>query len=102
MARAHYRVLVGDGLAGRPGDAYQLGTFDDRSTALAACMELVESFLVAQLVPGMSAEELFRAFADWGEEPRIEPVGPAEACEFSASLYARRRCAALCGASRSS
>lgn len=64
--------------------------------AVALCQQIVDEFLTAELAKGaLGAEELFRRYTMFGDDPYI--VGP-EPCGFSSWTYAKGRCFELCRA----
>jgi hypothetical protein len=78
-----------------PGDEegrYRHGEYDTLDAAIAECRRIVDDFLEPLRKPGTSAEELFRIYSLFAEEPFI--IGPVQDT-FSAHDYARSRCAAL-------
>ena len=78
-------------------ERYQHGTFATYDEAVAACQRIVDEFLVAQYQPGMAADDLFRLYTLFGEDPFIRDDGPAASRPiFSAWEYARLRCTLLC------
>jgi hypothetical protein len=68
--------------------------FSDCESAVAACRRIVDDFLLGSHRPGMSADDLWRQYTSFGEDPFITPPD----CAFSAWDYARRRCGELCPA----
>jgi hypothetical protein len=77
-------------------EAYDQGTYPTLEAAEAACRKIVDDFLAANRTPDMNAEELFKRYATFGEDPYVIGSG-AEASRFSAWDYARRRCTELVG-----
>jgi len=76
-------------------EAYHQGTYPTRDAAEAVCRKIVDEFLAASIKPGMSAEDLFRLYTTFGEDPCV--TGPdTGAPSFSAWDYARRRCREMC------
>jgi len=91
-----FRVLVDDNFHYMDESARTtLGEFDTLEAAVASARALVDQFLADSLQPGMTADELFGLYTNFGEDPFI--VGPGvSSVLFSAWDYARERCAALC------
>jgi hypothetical protein len=76
----------------RPG-----GTFPTREEAEAEARRIVDRSLDELYRPPMGAEEFFRLYTLYGDDPYVVPEhGPQR---FSAMEYARRRCRELCSAS---
>lgn len=75
-------------------DGYRHGEFPDRASAIAACKEIVDDFLLAQAqkAPNISGEDLFQLYSLFGEDPYVVGVQPSE---FSACDYAKERCRQL-------
>jgi hypothetical protein len=71
---------------------YPLGEFDTVEAAIAECRRIVDEFLQSQRTSDITANELFRIYSLFGEEPYL--VG--EGADFSAWDYAKRRCEDLC------
>jgi hypothetical protein len=89
-----YTVLVDDNFHFMDRrERYKLGEFDDCQGAVTACKEVVDRYLLEALKPGITAEQLWRSYASFGEDPFI--IGPDEQCRFSAWDYARQRCSEL-------
>lgn len=74
---------------------YKLGEFEDCESAIAACVRIVDDFLLANYQAGVaSAEALYQQYVSFGEDPFIVPSAD---CPFSAWEYAKKRCAEICG-----
>ena len=78
-------------------EAYDHGRFATYAEAEAACRRIVDDYLAGARKPGMSAEELFRSYTMFGEDPAIDAAGP-DGKRFAAWDYARERCGELCKA----
>lgn len=78
-------------------EAYDHGSFATYAAAEAACRKIVDDYLGGARKPGMSADDLFRSYTMFGEDPTIDAAGP-DGRHFSAWDYARARCAELCKA----
>ncbi len=91
-----FRVLVDDNFHYMDEAARTtLGDFETLEAAIAAAQALVDQFLIAARQPGMTADELYRQYTSFGEDPFIVADGRSGVA-FSAWDYARARCAALC------
>ena len=77
-------------------EAYEHGRFATYAEAETACRKIVDEYLKSARMPGMSADDLFRSYTTFGEDPAIDGAGP-NGERFSAWDYARRRCDELCG-----
>jgi len=78
------------------GERYTLGTFATCAAAVAACCGLLDRFLRAQWQPSMTADQLWRSYVAFGEDPFIVAADPL--CRFSAWAYVRPRCQELTAA----
>ena len=74
------------------GERRAAGEFADREAALAFCRRIVEQSL-AECDASGTAEEMFRMYTTFGEDPWIGTTDPE--CHFSAWDYARERCSEL-------
>lgn len=91
-----YVVLVLDNFHFMDRDEeYELPPFDDAESALQACRKIVDEFLEHSLRQGVAPAELYDIFGSFGETPLLRVNGSPPAY-FSASDYARLRCAELC------
>jgi hypothetical protein len=61
------------------------GEFESMEQAVEKCRNIVDEYLLTALKPGMTSDELYRRWVQFGEDPFI-PGG-----DFSASTYARER-----------
>ena len=80
-------------------ERYEHGTFATYDEAVAACQRIVDEFLALQYRPGMAADDLYRLYTMFGEDPFIRSDGPdgdPRSSIFSAWEYAQLRCALLC------
>ncbi|HEV3315544.1 MAG TPA: hypothetical protein VG488_01195 [Candidatus Angelobacter sp.] len=92
-----YTVYVNDNARYMDESArYKLGEFADCQSAIAACKRIVDEFL-DRAGPSGIAEELFKQYTTFGEDPWISSEDPD--CKFSAWNYARERCRELAGKS---
>ena len=69
---------------------YKLGEYATCEEATAICKSLLDNFLQNAYKPGMTAVELIRHYANFGEEPGISSHGSY--CSFSGWNYAKERC----------
>jgi hypothetical protein len=96
MTQQRYRVLVDDNFHYmKEEERYEAGTFGSYAEALAKCKAIVEACLREMAKPGMTADELYRAYGTFGEDPWI-PETPTGTARFSAWDYARTRSQELC------
>jgi hypothetical protein len=96
MTEEGYRVLVDDNFHFMDEDErYGVGVFESYAEAVAKCERIVEDCLRVQLQPGMTADELYRMYMMFGEDPWIagKPEGPSS---FSAWDFARTRTREIC------
>jgi hypothetical protein len=96
---ARYRVVVADNfhyMDETENDAS--GLFDTYDAAVAACRAIVDRSLTWHHKPGMTADQLYDTYTDFGDDPFVVAVGDAPLGEkFSAWNYAQQRCAEICG-----
>jgi hypothetical protein len=93
-AKTSYTVLVDDNFHYMDkSERYKCGDFATLEQAVQACEAIVDGFLKAAYKPGMAAEELYKQYVGFGEDPFIQGPGAG----FSAWTYAKQRCQALCG-----
>jgi hypothetical protein len=65
--------------------------------ALAVCRRLVDLSLEEGFKPGISADELYRYYRSFGDDPFVVAEGDVgEAIKFSAWTYAKARCEEIC------
>lgn len=77
-------------------EKYEHGKFETLESAIAACKRIVDEFLETALKPGITADELYRQYTSFGDDPYI--IGASEpGVPFSAWNYAKERCSELCG-----
>ena len=77
----------------------EAGPFDTLEEAIAEAKEIVMISLRDVYHPGISAEELYSLYKNWGEDPHIRPdVINAEnpLPNFSAWKYAGEQCEEMC------
>jgi hypothetical protein len=89
-----YTIHVDDNYHYMDADArYTLGEFPTWEDAVKAARHIVDEYLSSAYKPGMSAEDLYRSYTSFGEDPFI--IGPGDE-KFSAWEYAKTRCSAMC------
>jgi len=92
-----YKVFVDDNFHYMDeDDRYLLGEFETFDAAVAACQRVVNEFLEQTYKAGMSAEELYKSYVDFGQDPFI--VGGDS--RFSAWDYAKEQSARLANESK--
>jgi hypothetical protein len=92
-----YDVIVYDNYHDMdPEETYRAATFDKADDALRCCRGRVDEFLQSAMQPSMSAEDLYRQYVSFGEDPVVRALGEPEVA-FSAWRYAKQRAEALCG-----
>jgi hypothetical protein len=77
-------------------ERYSLGKFSTLEAAIEAAQKIVNDYLSSTYRSGMDADELFKSYAAFGEDPFIVSSS-TDTVEFSAWDYAKQRCAELCG-----
>lgn len=90
-----YRVFVDDNFHYMDeSERYPLGEFDSLESAVAACKRVVDEFLLSNLRPGMTGDELLTQYALFGEDPFI--VTGDGTVPFSARDYASEKIREMC------
>jgi hypothetical protein len=94
-----YKIVVADNFHYMDENEYtDGGVFDTYDDAVAACRELVDRSLAHEYKPGMTADELFKTYTLFGDDPFIVGLADAPMGErFSAWTYAKERCHVICG-----
>jgi hypothetical protein len=91
-----YKVMVDDNFHYMDlSERYRDGAFDSCEAATEKCKQIVDTFLLAEYQPMMTARQLLGLYKSFGEDPFI--VSMDEDCTFSAWDYAERRCREMCG-----
>ena len=72
-------------------ERYKLGDYTTYREAYAVCMKIIDSHLPTTNSNGASADELYRSYVIFGEDPFIRPV-PENRMAFSGWVYAKTRC----------
>jgi hypothetical protein len=75
-------------------ESYTLGDFTTAEEALTACKRMVDEDLDELHTAGMPADDLYRQYTTFGRDPHIVPAD--ESTRFSAWVYAKERCDAVC------
>jgi hypothetical protein len=98
FAMSHkYTVMVDDNFHYMDeSERYAHGVFDNCESAIQACKAIVDEFLTSHYETGMAAEELYRGYTGFGEDPFISTTD--RQCQFSAWSYAKKRCEEICRA----
>jgi hypothetical protein len=93
-----YRIVVGDNFHYMQNSKNAAaGVFETYDAAVAACREIVERSLAWHHKPGMTADQLYDTYTDFGDDPFIVALDDAPVGErFSAWTYAKQRCAEIC------
>jgi hypothetical protein len=92
-----YKVFVDDNFHYMDEEhRYLLGEFDTFEAAVAACQQIVNEFLEEAYKPGMSANDLYKSYTGFGEDPFI--VGAD--VRFSAWDYAKAQSARIAAGSK--
>ena len=91
-----YKVVVADNYHYMDeSEHYVLGFFETGGEALAAAKRIVDEFLNEGAPKAASADELYKGYVGFGEDPFIVPIGKAPRVAFSAWRYAKARCEEL-------
>lgn len=69
--------------------------YETYEEALKECQRVIDDFLIESYKPAMTADELYNNYLNFGDEPYIRPG--EKNSQFSASEYAKERCAEICG-----
>ena len=76
-------------------ERYTRGVYETSEEAIGVAQEIVDKDLNSLYKPGMTADELYQNYQDFGEDPFI--VSDDKDCSFSAWTYAKARCREVCG-----
>src|SRR3989338_6236536 len=87
-----YTLFVEENAHHGENSAYQVGSFSSYQEALNRAKQIVDDFLNTETPSNLKAEELFKKYTLFGEDPFIIPNDE----NFSAWDYARQRCQVLC------
>ena len=91
-----YKVFIDENAHhGDESERWLQGEAESYESALAACHRIIDEFLASNHRAGMTADDLFKLYSLFGEDPFIVPDDGAQ--RFSGWDYAKRRCAELCG-----
>jgi hypothetical protein len=83
-------------------DMYDYGStwtgpeYDSAAQALLHAYRVLDDILARELKAGMTADELYDRFMQFGEDVVIAAINGAPSLEFSGQKYVRRRCRELC------
>ena len=75
-------------------ERYKYGDYATYRGAYAACMKIIDGSLPTTNSNGLSADELYRDYVGFGEDPFIVPV-PENRTAFSGWDYAKQRCSEI-------
>jgi len=92
-----WKVVVDDNFDHGDSSLTPVVAYDTLEEAITDCRSRVDAWLMNERKPGMAAEELFKRYVSYGDDPWILSRGPDASVPFSAWEYARRRCVELCG-----
>lgn len=92
MQKQEYTVYVDDNYHYMQEDErYTAGVYDSYEEALAKCKQIVDGYLQGVYTPGMTADDLYSSYTDYGDDPFIVP----DPNQFSAWDYAKQRSSAI-------
>lgn len=96
---SRYKVMVDDNFHYQDSDERrEHGTYETLEEAMAACRGLVDQSLRQEYRPGISAEDLYNRYTNFGDDPFILVAdGADDRATFSAWDYAKDRCRVICG-----
>jgi hypothetical protein len=75
-------------------ERYRLGEYTSCEEATSVCKKIVDEFLEQGYKEGMTYEELYGGYINFGEDPFI--ISDDKDCFFSAWNYAKKRSRELC------
>jgi hypothetical protein len=75
---------------------YFAGAFGNFEEAVNFCKKILDDFLIKEYKNGMSADELYNHYTDFGEDPFIRSNDPDFTGRFSAWNYAKEKSAEIC------
>lgn len=91
-----YKVMVDDNFHYMDEDErWELGTFQTAEEAIAACRTRVDRSLLESYEEGATADELFKGYKSFGDDPFILALGDSPKVSFSAWTYAQQRAVEL-------
>ena len=76
-------------------ERYTHGSFASVDEALVACKKIVDECLQSAHKPGMSADELYKSYTMFGDDPFILPSSGAGHA-YSSWAYAKEKCKEMC------
>jgi hypothetical protein len=90
-----YKVQVWDNFHyGDDDESYHAGTYHSFDEAVRAARSIVLKSLRHEFKPGMTPEQLYDRYTDFGEDPSVYPEDPNT--HFSAWDYAKSMCKEIC------
>jgi len=90
-----FKVRVADNFHQRDdADTYEMGPYPTFEIAEAEAKRIVDECLASLHEPAMSAEDLYRRYSGFGDDPYV--VAEDGTVRFQGWRYARERCEALC------
>jgi hypothetical protein len=90
-----YKVVVDDNFHYMDeSERYTHGEFESSDIALSAAKALVDADLSSLYRSGITADELYRHYTSFGNDPYI--ISEDQSCHFSAWNYAKERCQEIC------
>lgn len=96
-----YHVYVDDNFHFSDEDERHLSaSFDNAEAALAHARKIVDDYLAANHKAGQAADDLYRSYGSFGEDPFIRCDDVAVKIAFSAWTYAKERCNQICSAGK--
>jgi hypothetical protein len=91
-----WKVIVDDNFQYPRSTLTPVASFDTLAEAIAVCKAGVDRCLFAEWKPGISAEDLYRRYTSFGNDPWILGPSGSDRVPFSAWDYARVRCQQMC------
>ena len=92
-----YKIFVDDNFHYMDeSERYEFGEYETLTAALQAAKGIVDACLTSAYKPGITADDLYKGYISFGEDPFIIPTNHEETITFSAWDYAKQRCAELC------
>ena len=93
-----FKVFVDDNFHYQDSsERYEQGEYDTFEEAVVVCKSIVDKYLADTFKDGMSADELYKHYVAFGDDPFVVPV-PNDKTFFSAWDYAKERCSKMCSA----
>ena len=99
ISKNPFKVFVGDIFHFMDiSECYEHGDYETYEEAVAACKAMLDKCLPETCDEGKSAEELFREYVMFGEDPFVVPV-PEGNVKFSARKYVMQHYEKICSRS---